>query len=416
MLDNLVNKGLLRTPENILLIDQMLKKWHSSNANGPNLHIIVLTRRCNLQCTYCHASAKPVSSVGQDLSIDTAKEIVDFIVTTPSNDIKIEFQGGEALLNWEVLVEVVEYGKHLSHICGKKITFCLTTNATLLSKEKIEFLRDNCVSVCSSLDGPSWIHDIYRHSNGKGTFDLVARNIELANNLGVNIPFLTVLTRQSYSNYRTIVDFYLEHNANMLCLNPVKPLGLAKSQWDQLGYDCTTEIQYYRLMLDYMFEKIRSGQFILERMFNLALNKITSSSDVTFTDFRNPCGAVFGQIVYDIDGVIYPCDEARGFKELALGTVRSHSFEDIAHSHLAMTIRDASIPQAKECMVCAYKPSGTFTIDPSENRNCQVNLFLFDYLFNKIVCEPEDIKLILKIKMVENAFSEAAMRNNGVTV
>jgi hypothetical protein len=55
-----------------------------------------------------------------------------------------------------------------------------------------------------------------------------------------------------------------------------------------------------------MFEKIRQGSFVLERLFGLALEKITSDSDVTFTDFRNPGGAVFGQLAYDIDGVIYP--------------------------------------------------------------------------------------------------------------
>ncbi|MGA8573040.1 MAG: radical SAM protein [Desulfobaccales bacterium] len=417
--NDLVDKGLLRTAENETCIEQMLRTWHAPNAVGPDLHIVVLTRRCNLQCTYCHADARPERSSGEDLSSDTAKAILDFIVTTPSHSVNIEFQGGESLLNWEVLCLAVEYGQQLSQATGKRIDFSLVTNATLLSREKIKFLRQNRVQVCTSLDGPAWIHDMHRRSHGRGTFDLVTRKIELAEALGLRIPFLTVLTRQSYGHYRSIVDFSLERGAQILCMNPVEPLGIARSRWGQIGCDCITRLGYYRSLLDYMFEKIKNGQFILERRFALALDKITRTSDVKFADFRNPCGAIFGQIAYDIDGVIYPCDEARGFKELALGTIRTHSFDEIAHSPLATTIHQASIPRSKECVICAYKPfcglcpvlafaaSGNFEIDPSDDSRCRSTIFLFDYLFEKLIREPEDISLILKTKRIQHAISEA---------
>jgi radical SAM protein with 4Fe4S-binding SPASM domain len=421
--DDLVNKGLLRTAENETHIEQMLKTWHSPNAVGPDLHIMVLTRRCNLQCTYCHAAARPVGSSGEDLSSDNARAILDFIVTTPPHTLNIEFQGGESLLNWGVLSLAVEYGQQLSQATGKRIDFSLVTNATLLSREKIEFLRENRVQVSTSLDGPAWLHDIHRRRAGNGTFDLVSRKIELAETLGLRIPFLTVLTRQSYRHYRSLVDFSLERGAQILGLNHVKPLGNAITQWTQIGCDCASRLEYYRFLLDYIFEKIRNGQFILERHFALALDKLTHTSDVTFTDFRNPCGAIFGQLAYDIDGLIYPCDEARGFKELALGTVHTHSFADIAHSPLATTIHNASIPRAKQCLICAYKPfcglcpvlafatSGNFEVEPAEDPKCRTTIFLFDYLFQKLIQEPEDIKLILKTKRIQSAISDAARRD-----
>jgi radical SAM protein with 4Fe4S-binding SPASM domain len=168
-----------------------------------------------------------------------------------------------------------------------------------------------------------------------------------------------------------------------------------------------------------MFEKIRQGSFVLERRFGLALDKITADSDVTFVDFRNPCGAVFGQLAYDIDGLIYPCDEARSIPGLALGTVRKHSFIEIACLPLTTKIHNSSVPHANECITCAYKPfcgvcpvltfaaSGQFEIDPSEDSKCRTNIFLFDYLFEKLVREPEDIKLVLKMKRIQRALSDA---------
>ncbi|MDY0299944.1 MAG: hypothetical protein RBQ66_09010, partial [Candidatus Cloacimonadaceae bacterium] len=77
-------------------------------------------------------------------------------------------------------------------------------------------------------------------------------------------------------------------------------------------------IKYYKKILDYTFEKIKSGHFIIERRFSIALEKIFSDVDTQFTDFRNPCGAFLGQIAYDKDGNIFCCDEARGRQSLIL--------------------------------------------------------------------------------------------------
>lgn len=413
----LVTAGIIANDHNKDDRDKRLIKWHSRNSKGPFLHIIELTKRCNLHCTYCHSSARPINKKHQDLSYETAKQIVDFIRNTPSPSLTIEFQGGESLLNWSTLSKTISYCRSSFSSNSKQVELSLVTNATLLNKSRIEFLRENKVSLCTSLDGPEYLHDIHRRQiTGEGTYRKVIKNISLAEKHGLQVPFLSVISKQSLINYKELIDFCILRGVETLCANPVQPLGFAKKNWRTVGFSIDFYISNYRKLLDYMFENIRKGEFILERRFSLALDKISSDKDITFADFRNPCGAVYGQIAYGIDGTIYPCDEARDCKDLALGSVFKHSYHDIVISNLTKTIHDASIPNEKECSVCAYKPfcgicpvlayslSGKFTLKCNRNMKCQLNRFLFDYLFNKIINEPDDIKLIYKLQRLRNAF------------
>lgn len=74
-----------------------------------SLHMMVLTTRCNCKCNYCHASSSDTDAQNSDMSFDIAKAAVDVIFQSPSSNIKIEFQGGEPLLNWGVLKQTVLY-------------------------------------------------------------------------------------------------------------------------------------------------------------------------------------------------------------------------------------------------------------------------------------------------------------------
>ena len=72
-----------------------------------SLHMVVITLRCNCLCRYCHASSVDYSNKEYDMSWETAKKTIDMIFQTPSNDIKIEYQGGEPLLNWDILKQSI---------------------------------------------------------------------------------------------------------------------------------------------------------------------------------------------------------------------------------------------------------------------------------------------------------------------
>ena len=108
-----------------------------------SLHIFVLTSACNQSCVYCQAQSEKSCSKGF-MSKDTAKKAVDIAIQSPTDHLDFEFQGGEPLLNFEVLKYIVEYAKSISH---KKISFSVVSNLTLLTQEMIDFIKYHHISV-----------------------------------------------------------------------------------------------------------------------------------------------------------------------------------------------------------------------------------------------------------------------------
>src|SRR6185437_13291070 len=141
--------------------------------------VLNVTNQCNLSCTYCY-------EYGEDKIVDTengkkpkfmneetARESVEFMFKE-SGDNKmahLTFFGGETLLNFPVLQKTVLYARQRAAELGKQVDFSLTTNATLLKPEVIEFLADNGVGVTISIDGPKEMQDKFRvFHNGQGSY------------------------------------------------------------------------------------------------------------------------------------------------------------------------------------------------------------------------------------------------------
>src|SRR5258708_2927744 len=145
--------------------------------------VLNVTNQCNLSCTYCY-------EYGEDKIVDTengkqpkfmseqtARESVDFMLKeSGSNKVAhITFFGGETLLNFPVLQKTMTYARQRAAEVGKDVDFSLTTNATLLKPEIIEFLAEQRVGVTISIDGPREVQDKFRvFNNGTGSYDGVA--------------------------------------------------------------------------------------------------------------------------------------------------------------------------------------------------------------------------------------------------
>ena len=129
---------------------------------------------------------------------ETAKKAIDFLRehSVDSPEVNIGFYGGEPLLEFPLLKKAVEYSEQQFE--GKKLTFNITTNGTLLNDEMIYFFQDHDVSLMISLDGPKEINDKNRvFANGKGTFDTVAKQIsrirEIAPQYGAKLQISMVM-------------------------------------------------------------------------------------------------------------------------------------------------------------------------------------------------------------------------------
>jgi uncharacterized protein len=144
--------------------------------------VLNVTNQCNLSCTYCYEYGEDKivdtenGKKAKFMSEETARESVDFMLReSGANKVAhLTFFGGETLMNFPVLKSAMSYARQRAAETGKKVDFSLTTNATLLRPEIIEFLAENSVGVTISIDGPKEMQDQFRvFSNGKGSYDIV---------------------------------------------------------------------------------------------------------------------------------------------------------------------------------------------------------------------------------------------------
>lgn len=191
--------------------------------------ILDLTNRCNLRCKYCVYSGKyKYSRIHSDKAMtrECAMKAVDFFMdhTGPRVNPAVTFYGGETLLEFELIKDVIEYVK--SKPKGKKYTYALTTNGTLINQRMIEFFVENHVSLFVSLDGPKDIHDRNRvGQNNSGSFDSIMKNLQRIKEYSPQyfadkVTYLAVLTPPY--DYDALQSFFYGSELLKSMKNPVK--------------------------------------------------------------------------------------------------------------------------------------------------------------------------------------------------
>ena len=108
-------------------------------------------------------------------------KVIDMIFQSPTKRPKIEFQGGEPLLNWDVVVASVLYAEELARQQNRQVTFVICTNLTTITHEQLEFCKEHNIALSTSLDGGRDIHDACRKDkSGRGTYDAFMKKFDLA--------------------------------------------------------------------------------------------------------------------------------------------------------------------------------------------------------------------------------------------
>jgi len=357
-------KGFIK---NELDFNSFAQAYSSKNAflgKGANLHILVVTLRCDHKCIYCQAGAQSIDSQGLDMSIDTAKKALNFILNSPSRDITIEFQGGEPLVNWKTVEFVIGYCKKNNK--NKNLSFTLVSNLSFMNEKILNYLKDNNVTICTSLDGPEKVHDRNRTAlNGKSTYKNAVKWIKRIKKAskGRYIPSaLTTVTRYSLPFYKEIIDEYAGLGLRSIHLRPVAPFGISKSAWERINYSAQDFIDFYKKSLKYIIDLNIKGNKIQERFTKIFLSKIFDKYDPGYLDLRSPCGASTGQLAYNFDGGVYTCDEARmlsrlGDNSFRLGEVGNIDYAAVVNNETTKVMAISScLDNLPECSQCVYKP------------------------------------------------------------
>ncbi|MBT7497864.1 His-Xaa-Ser system radical SAM maturase HxsB, partial [Candidatus Woesearchaeota archaeon] len=362
---------------------------------GPGLHILILTLRCNEHCVYCHASSKDLKEKQYDMTKEIAEDVVKRIFESNNQKLCIEFQGGEPLVNFEVLKLVVEKAKELSK--GKEVLFRIVTNLELMNKDKLNFLIENNFDICTSLDGPKELHNKNRGGYEKVIEWITKINEEYKkNNQKRNVNACLTLTKQSLDKGKEIIDEYIKQGMKEIPLRSLKKLGDARKNVE-IYYSVEEFIQFWKKSLDYIIKLNLTGKLIIERKALIILQKLFETKDPGYADLRSPCGAVLGQVLYNYDGQVYTCDEGRMLDEdlFKIGNVKQ-SLTELTTNDEALAVISASINDSYICESCVYKPFcgvcpvlnyaefGSTIGRIAESDWCKLHKAQFDYIFEKL--------------------------------
>ena len=131
---------------------------------------------CNLACRYCFAEEGEYHGIRALMSFEVGKKALDFLIANSGNrrNLEVDFFGGEPLMNWQVVKDLIAYGREQEKLHNKKFRFTLTTNGVLLNDEVMEFCNREMANVVLSIDGRKEVHDYMRpFRSGKGSYDLI---------------------------------------------------------------------------------------------------------------------------------------------------------------------------------------------------------------------------------------------------
>lgn len=408
LFDRLEASGHIVTETNSARVMSDLKRWHKRTFGGPYLHIVALTRRCNLNCTYCHMNPVPVSAGNHehDMTRDTIEAVIDFAFSSPSEDITFVFQGGEPFLHFEGLRFFVEAARERNLHFGKKLAFSLTTNLLPVRDMHLDYCAAEGINVSYTLNGPEAVHNLYRVSRTeRGSYKAVIRRINQFQEKyrSTLSPYpLCVLDGDTAEHMRSIIDHFVECGFDGIAIIKMKRLGNARQS--PISYDTDTFISCYIDALEYIYA-LNSGlenKSFSERMVRVVLAKILSDEDVGYVDWKNPCGDIGGAITYDVDGEILPSDEARSLRdEFGLGNVREWKYEEFVKSRAPFRTMNLSLrDRDSECRECAFNPycgvlpvldyalRGDPVPVPYESEECKLTLALLDWVFEKLIVDP----------------------------
>ena len=303
--------------------------------------VMNLTNQCNLACTYCYefGEDKVATPEGKPKFMDTetAKASVDFLLRESEGrkSIHITFFGGETLMNFPLLKEVVAYASDRAASEDRFIDFSLTTNATLLTPAIIQFLSDNSIGVTVSMDGPPELHDKLRvFANGRGSYDIIEPRVKALIQGHRTRP---ITARVTLTNGVTDVIRIYRHLKNELGFAEV---GFAPVTTSPDRLYAINEKGMGGVLEQF---KLLAGEY-LEHALRGELHGFSNVSETLGELYQgvnksHPCGAALGLLGVGPSGDIAPChrfvdSDTHSLGNIATGVDREKQSDFLARGHI----------------------------------------------------------------------------------
>lgn len=346
------------------LLAVKIRTKHAAIRSFTGLHIFVVTLRCDYSCPYCQVSRQTEDKATYDMSEETASLALDFVFKSPSPALKIEFQGGESLLNFPLIRHIVESAEQRNRSEQRQLEFVIATNLTYLDDEILDFCDEHRVYLSTSLDGPASLHDQNRPRPGKNGHQKTREGIRrIQKRLGPDhVSALMTTTVASLDRPREIIDEYLEAGFRSVFLRPISPYGFAVKTRQAEKYDFERFFEFYKAAMEYILALNHHGIEFTEQYSALVLTKLLSPFPTGYVDLQSPAGIGISAIVFNYEGGVYASDEGRMLAEMGdetfrLGDLHTQKYEEVMMSPVLHEALDHSLTvAAPECHECAFQP------------------------------------------------------------
>ncbi|MEG1847848.1 MAG: thioether cross-link-forming SCIFF peptide maturase [Lachnospiraceae bacterium] len=303
---------------------------------------------CNLACKYCFAEEGEYHGRRALMSFEVGKKALDFLVAHSGNrvNLEVDFFGGEPLMNWQVVKELVQYGRSLEEAHHKKFRFTLTTNGVLLNDEIIEFANQEMSNIVLSIDGRPEVHNYMRpHRGGQGSYDEIVPK------------FQQVARSRNQMNYYvrgTFTHHNLDFAEDVLHL---ADLGFKQISVEPVVADETEEYalqesdipkllqEYDRLAVE-MIKRYREG-----KGFNFFHFMIDLEGGPCVAKRLSGCGSGTEYLAVTPWGDFYPCHQFVGQEEFLMGDVD----RGIVHTAVREEFKSCNVYAKEKCQQCFAK-------------------------------------------------------------
>ena len=303
---------------------------------------------CNLACKYCFAGEGEYHGRRALMSLEVGRKALDFLVENSGNrvNLEVDFFGGEPLMNWQVVKELVAYGRSLEEPHHKKFRFTLTTNGVLLTDEVMDFVNKEMSNLVLSIDGRKEIHDLMRpHRGGQGSYDEILPKYKKA---AESRNQMNYYVRGTYTRNNTDFSEDVIHLADQGFEQiSVEPVVADKNEDYALRMEDVPKLlsEYDRLAQEYIRRK-RDG-----KGFQFFHFMIDLEGGPCVAKRLSGCGSGTEYLAVTPWGDLYPCHQFVGQEEFLMGNVE----DGIVRKDIQDKFKACNVYSKKECRDCFAK-------------------------------------------------------------
>lgn len=339
---------------------------------------------CNIRCAYCFASQGDFKGDRSLMSYEVGKKALDLLVANSGNrrNLEVDFFGGEPLMNFEVVKQLVNYGRSLEAEHNKNFRFTLTTNGVLLNDDNIDYINENMTNVVLSIDGRKEVNDKMRYTiSGGGTYDIIVEKFKklIDKREGKSYYVRGTFTKNNLDFSKDVIHLadlgFKSTSVEPVVAKPTDSYAITEEDIPKLNseYEALAEEMVARHNTDKEFS-----------FFHFAIDM---SQGPCVVKRLSGCGAGSEYLAVTPEGDIYPCHQFVGDEHFKMGNVLA----GILDFGLTNQFKNAHVYNKEKCRSCWAKfyCSG----------GCHANA----YNFNHDIFVPYDIGCELEKKRIESS-------------